>query len=50
VWAERAYRRGFQHGLVEAAERGTLATDHKIADWRFANVRLSDRDGTPYDP
>jgi hypothetical protein len=48
--AERAYRRGFQHGLLEAEDRGTLHNDPKISRWRSANFRLGDHDGSPNDP
>jgi hypothetical protein len=47
-WAERAYRRGYQHGLVTYADGAPY--DVKIADWRFARIRLDGRDGTPFDP
>jgi hypothetical protein len=47
-WAERAYQRGYQHGLVIYAEGAPY--DVQIADWRFAKIALDGREGTPFDP
>jgi hypothetical protein len=49
LWAERAYRRGFQQGIVAAKKFGAKSNDSKLTDWRFGKYSTSGRGGSPYD-
>src|SRR5215469_13552106 len=43
--AERAYRRGYQHGLVAAEKHGLRHGDRRVLAWRFDDkFRIGDRE------